>query len=276
MLTVHSSFRLSHALWSDRQRLAKKQIKNWTSSSSRILGAKFGRALTHYYVQFSLIYSLFPLLFYDLLFPQVEAAKQLNRFQQRGLTSSNSSRRVPPSRLGHRPGMATSVDTLPAHLLPLVMEEFPQSLATACVCRAGQREPRLRCVQCGVIEEEEEDCSTLEEDQALRSFLRTVESLRRSTRWAPPPACLEQRPLMDFLTHQPGGDQQMSAVLWMQAALTLWAVKFFFFWWKLLGHLVRQWSWKTKYWSAFQNFFFKWHLENYVWIAMHILSVTLS
>uniref|UniRef100_A0A3Q0SRC2 Uncharacterized protein n=1 Tax=Amphilophus citrinellus TaxID=61819 RepID=A0A3Q0SRC2_AMPCI len=71
------------------------------------------------------------------------------------------------------------MDTLPAHLLPLVMEEFPQSLATACVCRAGQREPRLRCVQCGIIEEEEEDCSTLEEDQAQRSFLQTVESLRR-------------------------------------------------------------------------------------------------
>lgn len=82
--------------------------------------------------------------------------------------------------------MATSMDTLPAHLLPLVMEEFPQSLATACVCRAGQREPRLRCVQCGIIEEEEEDCSTLEEDQAQRSFLQTVESLRRSTRWACP------------------------------------------------------------------------------------------
>uniref|UniRef100_A0A3B4X1Q4 Uncharacterized protein n=1 Tax=Seriola lalandi dorsalis TaxID=1841481 RepID=A0A3B4X1Q4_SERLL len=72
------------------------------------------------------------------------------------------------------------MDTLPAHLLPLVMEEFPQSLATACVCRAGQREPRLRCVQCGIIEEEEEDCSTLEEDQAQRSFLQTVESLRRT------------------------------------------------------------------------------------------------
>uniref|UniRef100_A0A3Q3GX13 Uncharacterized protein n=1 Tax=Labrus bergylta TaxID=56723 RepID=A0A3Q3GX13_9LABR len=74
---------------------------------------------------------------------------------------------------------ASVMDTLPAHLLPLVMEEFPQSLATACVCRAGQREPRLRCVQCGIIEEEEEDCSTLEEDQAQRSFLQTVESLRR-------------------------------------------------------------------------------------------------
>lgn len=81
--------------------------------------------------------------------------------------------------------MATSMDTLPARLLPLVMEEFPQSLATACVCRAGRREPRLRCVQCGIIEEEEEDCSSLEEDQAQRSFLQTVESLRRSTRWAP-------------------------------------------------------------------------------------------
>lgn len=82
--------------------------------------------------------------------------------------------------------MATSLDALPAHLLPLVMEEFPQSLAAACVCRAGQHEPRLRYVQCSIIEEEEEeeegDCSTLEEDQARRSFLQTVESLRRSTR----------------------------------------------------------------------------------------------
>uniref|UniRef100_A0A3B5M353 Uncharacterized protein n=1 Tax=Xiphophorus couchianus TaxID=32473 RepID=A0A3B5M353_9TELE len=78
--------------------------------------------------------------------------------------------------------MATSMDTVPAHLLPLAMEEFPQSLATACVCRAGQREPRLRCVECGIIEEEDEDCSTLEEDQAQRSFLQTLESLRRSTR----------------------------------------------------------------------------------------------
>lgn len=81
--------------------------------------------------------------------------------------------------------MATCMDTLPAHLLPLVMEEFPHSLATTCVCRAGQREPRLRCVQCGIIVEEEEGGSTLEEDQAQRSFLQTVENLRRSTRWAP-------------------------------------------------------------------------------------------
>lgn len=81
--------------------------------------------------------------------------------------------------------MATSADVLPAHLLPLVMEEFPQSLAPACVCRVGRQEPRLRCVQCGIIEEEEEeeeDCSSLEEEQAHRSFLQTVESLRRSTR----------------------------------------------------------------------------------------------
>uniref|UniRef100_A0A8C4IAX1 Uncharacterized protein n=1 Tax=Dicentrarchus labrax TaxID=13489 RepID=A0A8C4IAX1_DICLA len=59
----------------------------------------------------------------------------------------------------------------------ILQPEFPQSLATACVCRAGQREPRLRCVQCGIIEEEEEDCSTLEEDQAQRSFL--LETNRR-------------------------------------------------------------------------------------------------
>lgn len=95
--------------------------------------------------------------------------------------------------------MTTSMDTLPAHLLSLVMEEFPQSLSTACVCRAGQREPRLRCMQCGIIqEEEEEDCSTLEEDQALRSFLQTVDSLRRSTRWALPK---KKRFILTSLTH---------------------------------------------------------------------------
>uniref|UniRef100_A0A3B5Q0C4 Uncharacterized protein n=1 Tax=Xiphophorus maculatus TaxID=8083 RepID=A0A3B5Q0C4_XIPMA len=80
-----------------------------------------------------------------------------------------------------------SMDTVPAHLLPLAMEEFPQSLATACVCRAGQREPRLRCVECGIIEEEDEDCSTLEEDQAQRSFLQTLESLRRNGNYIPNP-----------------------------------------------------------------------------------------
>ncbi|KAJ0056513.1 hypothetical protein NL108_008362 [Boleophthalmus pectinirostris] len=80
--------------------------------------------------------------------------------------------------------MATSMDTLPAHLLPLVMEEFPQTLEAGCVCRAGQREPRLRCVQCGIIQEEEEegDGTELEQDQARRCYLRTLESLRRSTR----------------------------------------------------------------------------------------------
>lgn len=118
--------------------------------------------------------------------------------------------------------MATSMDTLPAHLLPLVMEEFPQSLATACVCRAGQREPRLRCVQCGIIEEEEEDCSTLEEDQAQRSFLQTVESLRRSTRWTPSEKVLAWLwhvwPI--WLPWSQFGDQQMSTVLWMQTMLT--------------------------------------------------------
>lgn len=122
--------------------------------------------------------------------------------------------------------MATSMDTLPAHLLPLVMEEFPQSLATACVCRAGQREPRLRCVQCGIIEEEEEDCSTLEEDQAQRSFLQTVESLRRSTRWAPPEEVLawQSRVWPIWLPCNQSRDQQMSTVLrlrlcWLKASV---------------------------------------------------------
>lgn len=113
--------------------------------------------------------------------------------------------------------MATSMETLPAHLLPLVMEEFPHSLVTACICRAGLREPRLRCVQCGIIEEEEEDeCSTLEEDQALRSFLHTVETLKRSTRWAPPCDVLPGL----WYVHTVNRGQTTSTVCQMEKVLT--------------------------------------------------------
>ncbi|KAJ7994619.1 hypothetical protein DPEC_G00251360 [Dallia pectoralis] len=86
--------------------------------------------------------------------------------------------------------MAANVDrmvTLPAHLLPLAMEEFPQPVVPGVrLCGRGGREPRLR-MQTGsssisdiTEEEEEEGGSSLEEDQALRSFLKTLDSLRGS------------------------------------------------------------------------------------------------
>lgn len=232
-------------------------------------------ASTHY-VWSSLSSSfLYFCAFSDLLCLQAATEKQLNRFQPQKRDKKKKTLVFLSSPLIVH--MATSVDTLPAHLLPLVMEEFPHSLATACVCRAGQREPRLRCVQCGVIEEEEEDCSTLEEDQAQRSFLQTVESLRRSTRWAPPAERVGAATAAGFHPFQPPDSPQhplvleaawwsmMSAVLWMQfGADCVWGG------WKLLGHLIWQWMcthWvkelekkqQTKYkiyWSVFRTFFY--------------------
>ena len=81
--------------------------------------------------------------------------------------------------------MATCLDTLPAHLLPLAMEEYPHFLAPQRVCRGIYREPHfLRmqpCLFSNITEEEEEGGSSLEEDLAQRSYLQTLEGLRRST-----------------------------------------------------------------------------------------------
>uniref|UniRef100_A0A3P8Z0U2 Uncharacterized protein n=1 Tax=Esox lucius TaxID=8010 RepID=A0A3P8Z0U2_ESOLU len=84
------------------------------------------------------------------------------------------------------------MDTLPAHLLPLAMEEFPQPVVPGVrLCGRGRREARPR-MQTGpssfsdiTEEEEEEGGSSLEEDQALRSFLKTLDSLRGSTQARP-------------------------------------------------------------------------------------------
>ncbi|CAL8352601.1 unnamed protein product [Merluccius merluccius] len=70
------------------------------------------------------------------------------------------------------------MDTLPTRLLPLVMEEFPRPLSRACVHRG-----RLHCARGGIIEEEPETCcsSVEEEDQARRTFLHTLETLRSTS-----------------------------------------------------------------------------------------------
>uniref|UniRef100_A0A8C8LN35 Uncharacterized protein n=1 Tax=Oncorhynchus tshawytscha TaxID=74940 RepID=A0A8C8LN35_ONCTS len=78
--------------------------------------------------------------------------------------------------------MATRMDTLPDHLLPLATEVFPQPAVPG--VQLCHREPRFRMQTRSPfsdITEEEERGSSLEEDHALRSFLKTLESLRWST-----------------------------------------------------------------------------------------------
>uniref|UniRef100_A0A673Y9Y6 Uncharacterized protein n=1 Tax=Salmo trutta TaxID=8032 RepID=A0A673Y9Y6_SALTR len=86
--------------------------------------------------------------------------------------------------------MATRMDTLPDHLLPLTMEVFPQPVVPGVrLCSRGHRELRFRMQtrpsSFSDITEEEEGGSSLEEDHALRSFLKTLESLRWSTQGWP-------------------------------------------------------------------------------------------
>ncbi|KAM9422807.1 uncharacterized protein C11orf96 homolog [Salvelinus alpinus] len=86
--------------------------------------------------------------------------------------------------------MATRMDTLPDLLLPLAMEVFPQPVVPGVrLCSRGHREPRFRMrtrpSSFSDITEEEEGGLSLEEDHALRSFLKTLESLRWSTQGWP-------------------------------------------------------------------------------------------
>ena len=82
------------------------------------------------------------------------------------------------------------MDRLPSRLLPLVTEEFPHSLTVVPLVCSGRRQrvPRQSsthaCWSFSCIreeEDEEEGCSSLEEHQAQRSFLLTLELLRRRT-----------------------------------------------------------------------------------------------
>ena len=82
------------------------------------------------------------------------------------------------------------MDTLPDHLLPLAMEVFHQPAVPGVrLCSRGHQEPRFRMKTrpppFSDITEEEERGSSLEEDHALRSFLKTLESLRWSTQGWP-------------------------------------------------------------------------------------------
>lgn len=79
---------------------------------------------------------------------------------------------------------------LPAHLMASTMEEFPQQLPVPKgAVRARSRSRRSRDARfktqpvtfAEIAEVEEEGSSPLEEERARRSFLQSLENLRRST-----------------------------------------------------------------------------------------------
>ncbi|XP_061078324.1 uncharacterized protein C11orf96 homolog [Conger conger] len=79
---------------------------------------------------------------------------------------------------------------LPAHLLSSAMEEFPQQLPVPkCHARGRSRPRRPREARfktqpvtfAEIAEVEEEGASPMEEERARRSFLQSLENLRRST-----------------------------------------------------------------------------------------------
>lgn len=79
---------------------------------------------------------------------------------------------------------------LPAHILASAMEEFPQQLPVPkCMARGPNRQRRPRDARfktqpvtfSEIAEVEEEGASPMEEERARRSFLQSLESLRRST-----------------------------------------------------------------------------------------------
>ncbi|XP_063052306.1 uncharacterized protein C11orf96 homolog [Engraulis encrasicolus] len=79
---------------------------------------------------------------------------------------------------------------LPAHLLSSAMEEFPQQLPVPKGPARGRSRPRRPrearfktqpVTFAEIAEVEEEGASPLEEERARRSFLQSLENLRRST-----------------------------------------------------------------------------------------------
>lgn len=84
----------------------------------------------------------------------------------------------------------SSFHVLPAHLLASAMEEFPQQLPVPKDPARGKSRPRRPrearfktqpVTFAEIAEVEEEGASPLEEERARRSFLQSLENLRRST-----------------------------------------------------------------------------------------------
>ncbi|XP_065148046.1 uncharacterized protein C11orf96 homolog [Paramisgurnus dabryanus] len=89
-----------------------------------------------------------------------------------------------------RPMETVGFAMLPAHILASAMEEFPQQLPVPkCMARGRNRPRRPRDARfktqpvtfSEIAEVEEEGASPMEEERARRSFLQSLESLRRST-----------------------------------------------------------------------------------------------
>ncbi|XP_035250954.1 uncharacterized protein C11orf96 homolog [Anguilla anguilla] len=89
------------------------------------------------------------------------------------------------------------LQVLPAHLLSAAMEEFPQQLPVPkCPARGRSRPRRAREARfktqpvtfAEIAEVEEEGASPMEEERARRSFLQSLENLRRSTQTLHRPA----------------------------------------------------------------------------------------
>ncbi|XP_020492142.2 uncharacterized protein C11orf96 homolog [Labrus bergylta] len=103
---------------------------------------------------------------------------------------------------------ASGFHVLPAHLMASAMEEFPQQLPVPKGPARGKsrsrrsREARFKTQPvtfAEIAEVEEEGSSPLEEERARRSFLQSLENLRRSTQTihCPPAAnhsCTPQTP----------------------------------------------------------------------------------
>ncbi|KAJ3595851.1 hypothetical protein NHX12_002264 [Muraenolepis orangiensis] len=98
------------------------------------------------------------------------------------------------------PMEASGFHLLPAHLLASATEEFPQQLPVPkgpARCKSRFRRPREARFKtqpvtfAEIAEVEEEGSSPLEEERARRSFLQSLENLRRSTQTlhCPPTGC---------------------------------------------------------------------------------------
>lgn len=98
--------------------------------------------------------------------------------------------RYPSPAMTVRPVETVGFTMLPAHLMASAMEEFPQQLPVPKGPARGRsrpkrpREARFKTQPvtfAEIAEVEEEGASPLEEERARRSFLQSLESLRRST-----------------------------------------------------------------------------------------------
>lgn len=107
------------------------------------------------------------------------------------LTSQKTDAQPLPSKpMAARPMETVGFAVLPAHILASAMEEFPQQLPVPkCMARGRNRPRRPRDARfktqpvtfAEIAEVEEEGASPMEEERARRSFLQSLESLRRST-----------------------------------------------------------------------------------------------